>query len=93
MAEHHFALVGFGVGDVQVVRLRASGGGLVAASVLSIFFATLHGGEIVADSDDFCDIFQQAIETGDDHGCKFNGPLLAGDVRGVQSRTYQSRPV
>ena len=72
------------MGDVQVVRLRASGRGLIAASVLRIFFATLHGVEIVADSDDFCDIFQQAIEGGHDHGSKFNGPLFAGDVRSLQ---------
>ena len=81
--ENNFTLVGFGVGDVEIVWLRTRGGSLISAGVLRVFFATLHGIEIVADADHFGDFFQQAIKLRNDRGRKFSRPLLACYVRSL----------
>src|ERR1700739_553834 len=68
---------------IEVVRLRASRGNLIAAGLLHVFFAFGYAREVVAHADDFCDPAEESVKRFDHGRRKFYGPLFTRHVRGV----------
>src|SRR5262245_2425555 len=75
------ALVCIVVRDVEVVRLRASRGGVLADACPDIGFAALDEVVVVTDADDLHDLIQSAVKVLDDFRWKLDRPRLAIDMR------------
>src|SRR5258708_22745756 len=69
------------MGDVEIVRLRASRRNLDAQRVLRILLAPRDEVEIIADTDDLHRTVESCSEIVDDSRRELDSPLLARDVR------------